>query len=168
MDKKPRIAKSIPNGEGGYKVTMLGNRPFAPNKVTSLGIKIKKAKKLDDNKLFAGVAPFDINQDDDRNTRNYGWYLDCCDLVLRSGPPHNYDYKEYGPFADYSKHGKYVQKRAVIDVVMDTKVGGISFALGGKNYGPAYSGVPLDKPLVICVIHWLLEYEIELIENKVK
>ena len=37
-------------------------------------------------------------------------------------------------------------------IVMDTKRGDLSFALGGVNLGVAYKGIPLDKPLVPCVI----------------
>ena len=37
-------------------------------------------------------------------------------------------------------------------VVMDTTKGELSFVVGGVNLGVAYKGIPLDKPLVPCVI----------------
>ena len=35
---------------------------------------------------------------------------------------------------------------------MDTAKGGLSFALNGVDLGAAYGGIPLDKPLVPCVL----------------
>ena len=37
-------------------------------------------------------------------------------------------------------------------VVVDTKKGELSFVLNGANLGVAFDGIPLDKPLVPCVI----------------
>ena len=37
-------------------------------------------------------------------------------------------------------------------VVMDTAKGELSFVVNGANLGVAYEGIPLDKPLVPCVI----------------
>ena len=39
-----------------------------------------------------------------------------------------------------------------VGVVMDTAKGELSFVLNGVNLGVAYEGIPLDKPLVPCVI----------------
>ena len=44
---------------------------------------------------------------------------------------------------------------------MDTTKGELSFVLNGVNYGVAYEGIPLDKPLVPCVI---LEYKGDSVE----
>ena len=35
---------------------------------------------------------------------------------------------------------------------MDTTKGELSFVLNGVNLGVAYEGIPLDKPLVPCVL----------------
>ena len=35
---------------------------------------------------------------------------------------------------------------------MDTAKGELSFAVNGVDYGVAYDGIPLDKPLVPCII----------------
>ena len=35
---------------------------------------------------------------------------------------------------------------------MDTAKGDLSFTLNGVNLGVAFEGIPLDKPLVPCVI----------------
>ena len=78
-----------------------------------------------------------------------GWYFDCFHSTLDSGPPHNYSGKEYGPRKEI---GKYMHTGDSIGVVMDTTKGELSFVLNGVNLGVAYEGIPLDKPLVPCVI----------------
>ena len=39
-----------------------------------------------------------------------------------------------------------------VGVVMDTAKGELSFAVGGADHGVAYERIPLDKPLVPCVL----------------
>ena len=75
-----------------------------------------------------------------------------------SGPPHNYSYKEYGP---RKKEGQYVHTGDSVGVLMDTAKGELSFVVNGVNHGVAYEGIPLDKPLVSCV---LLKYQGDSVE----
>ena len=69
---------------------------------------------------------------------------------LFSGPPHNYEGKEYGPRKE--KWGEYVHNGDSVGVVMDTTKGELSFVVNGVNLGVALEGIPLDKPLVPCVV----------------
>ena len=66
-----------------------------------------------------------------------------------SGPPHNYRGKEYGP---RKEEGQYVHEGDNVGVVMDTTKGELSFVVNGVNLGVAFEGIPLDKPLVPCVL----------------
>ena len=50
-----------------------------------------------------------------------------------------------------------------VGVVMDTAKGELSFALGGVNLGVAYEGIPLDKPLVPCVLLYWSGDSVELV-----
>ena len=82
---------------------------------------------------------------------------------MRSGPPHNYKGKDYGP---RKGDGEYVHTEDSVGVVMDTAKGELSFALGGVNLGVAYEGIPLDKPLVPCVLLKYKEDSVELVPQK--
>ena len=75
-----------------------------------------------------------------------------------SGPPHNYKNKDYGP---RNEDGQHVRTGDSVGVVMDTAKGELSFVVNGVNLGVAYEGIPLDKPLVPCVI---LGYEGDSVE----
>ena len=55
-----------------------------------------------------------------------------------------------------------------VGVVMDTAKGELSFVLDGMNFGVAYEGIPLDKPLVPCVLLWNEYDSVELDTSEVK
>ena len=133
----------------GDNCTIIGNTPLPLNKVTLWSVRILKSKDNDGGGICVGVAPSYIDQNYKDNASNCGWYLDCFESSLLSGPPQNYDYKAYGPRKGY---GEYVHTGDCVGVVMDTAKGELSFVLNGVNLGVAYEGIPLDEPLVPCVI----------------
>ena len=47
--------------------------------------------------------------------------------------------------------------------MMDTRKGELSFVLNGVNLGVAYEGIPLDKPLVPCVLFYFKGDSVELV-----
>lgn len=128
--------------------TVKGSAPIPLGTVASWRITVLASKNNDGNSIHVGVAPFDINQNVDSNLFRCGWYYDCGFSTLISGPPHNYRNEEYG----IRLEGGYVQKNTAVGVTMDTTKGELSFALGNLSLGLAYEGIPLDKPLVPCVL----------------
>lgn len=143
--KTSRIATKISTGT---HCTIVGNTPLPLRRVTSWSIKVISSHWNDGSDILVGVAPFDIDQ---RGQDNYncGWYFSCYRSLLCSGPPHNYNGKEYGPVIG---GGKYVKTGSSVGVVVDTRNGEVSFVLGRVNLGAAYEAVPLDKPLIPCVL----------------
>ena len=147
-EKNPRIVTN-PKGDD---CTIIGNTPLPLNKVISWNIRILKSCN-NGGGIYIGVAPTSINQDDYYNCNKCGWYFNCYYSTLRSGPPHNYSCKEYGPRKKWDED--YIHTGDSVGVVMDTAKGDLSFVLDGVNLGVAYKGIPLDKPLVPCVfLRW--------------
>ena len=159
-DENPRIASK--SGDLNNSV-IIGNMPLPPNQVSSWGVKLLVIAVAWSH-TYIGVAPFDVDQDLDQIQGTCGWYFDCRSSELYSGPPHNYSCKKYGP---RKGDGKYVRKKDIVGVVMDTTKGELSFTLKGKDLGVAYTGIPLDKPLVPCVAIDM-EDTVELIVNNGK
>ena len=153
--KNPRIVTKIGDGQ----CTVIGNTHLPANKVTSWSIKILNSKNNDGNSIFVGVVPFSIDQNKGYNHAKCGWHFGCYESKLWSGPPCDYLSREYGPRK--KREGKYVRNGDSIGVVMDAARGDISFVVNGVNLGVAYEKIPLDKPLVPCV---LLENEGDSIE----
>ena len=144
VDKKNQ---KVAINTGGH-CTIIGSNLIPQNKETSWSIKILKSYDNNGHGIYIGVVPFDIDQN---NNKNYecGWYLHCFYTELYSGPPHNYRHKKY----DLTKEkGQYVHTGDSVGVVMDTTKGELTFVLNGVNFGIAYDGIPLDKPLVPCVL----------------
>ena len=144
--------------KGNEWCTIIGDKFLPPNKVTSWSITLLKSKYNNGGCVYIGVAPSDINQNKNDNLNKCGWYFGCYSSSLYSGPPHNFTGKEYGP---RKEDGEYVHAGDSVGVVMDTAKGELSFALDGVNLCVAYEGIPLDKPLVPCV---LLGYEGDSVE----
>ena len=84
----------------------------------------------------------------------YYWWFDFTHNLC-----HNYEHL-YGP---RKGDGQYVHRGDSAGVVMDTTNGDLSFALDGVDLGVAYEGIPLDKPLVLCVILRYKDDSIELL-----
>ena len=140
--------------------TIIGNAPLTLNKVTSWSIKVLKSKDNNGDGICIGVAPSDIDQNESDNSEKCGWYFYCFNSTLWSGPPHNYKWKEYGP---RKRYGEYVRTGDSVGVVMDTAKGELSFVVSGVNHGVAYERIPLDRPLVPCVLLGLKGDSVELI-----
>ena len=155
----PCVATKINSNSNGW-CTIIGNGYFPFNEVTSWNIKILRSLKNDGEGIYIGVAPSNINQNEDNNYNKCGWYFGCYYSTLYSGPPHSYSGKGYGP---RKEDGQYVHTGDSVGVVMDTANGELSFVVNGVNLGVAYEGIPLDKPLVPCVILWCEGDSVELI-----
>ena len=117
--------------------------------MTSWNIKILKSRNNNGSNIFIGIAPSDIDQNEDNNYEKCGWHIYCYYSTLCSGPPHNYTGMEYGP---RKESGKYAHTGDSVGVVMDTTKSELSFFVNGVNFGVAFKGIPLDKPLVPCVL----------------
>ena len=146
VDKgNPRVATNI----NDWWSTIIGNVPLPLNRVTSWTIKKIKSARNYGSSTYIGVAPSDINQNRTGNYFECGWHFSCIHTTLWSGPPHYYKNKDYGP---KKGNGGYSVEGGSVGVVMDTTKGELSFILDGVNRGVAYEGIPLDKPLVPCIL----------------
>ena len=145
-EDNPRVATK--EGRFSELGTVIGNMSLPLGQAVSWSVKMLVLRE-DWALTCIGVAPSDIDQNADNNVKECGWYLRCFDSTLVSGPPHHLEDKEYGP---RKGEGEYVNAGSTVGVVMDTAKGELSFVLDGVNRGVAYEQVPLDKPLVPCIL----------------
>ena len=138
---------------------VIGSALIPPGKLSLWEIKVLKLSG-NESRTFIGAVPFDINQCDDENYRKCGWYFDCWSSTLWSGPPHSYMWKRYGP---RKENGEYIHEGDSVEVVVDTAKGELSFTVMSVNLGIAFKRIPLDKPLVPCVVLGLRGYSVKLI-----
>ena len=159
----PKIATKTTGGFFSGETTVVGDTLLPPNKMTLWCVNVLNTWRNDGSGIYIGVAPFDINQNAYENSDKCGWYFYCCTSTLCSGPPHNYRDKPYGP---RKGEGKYVNTGSTVGVVMDTEKGELSFALDGMDIGVAYARIPLNKPLVPCVLLYWKDDSVEFVTLK--
>ena len=142
---------AVAKTEDGPLTTVISATPLPLNAPSSWNIKILKSKENDCYAVYVGVAPYDIDLNNEDNLMSCGWYYNCFSSSLWSGPPHNYGWpkERYGP---EKEDGGYHREGSVIGVTMDPVKRELSFTLDGTSYGAAYTGIPAEKPLVPCVI----------------
>ena len=99
--------------------------------------------------ICIGVAPSDINQNEGGNYCKCGWYFDCYDSALYSGPLTTTNINSMG---QRKEEGEYVHTGDSVGVVVDTAKGEISFVVNGVNIGVAFDGILLDESLVPYII----------------
>ena len=100
-----------------------------------------KILKTQNKNIMVGVAPsdFDINSS---SFSNCGWYFNCCDSTLYSGPPFNYN----GRGTNLSKVNN------EIIVVMNMKKRTLKFIINNEDKGESYTDIPMDKPIYPTVL----------------
>lgn len=159
----------IGGARGGEVATFLGTdcavvlyETLIPqNMVVKWGVRVRRFPEGvgDSRGLWFGVAPYNVDQSMGwRNLERAGWYFWCgggsaarkvsawSTPMLFSGPPHNYKRVPYGE----GKVRSCLKEGDVVVVEMDTVCGDLSFVIKGEDCasGPAYTGIPLDVPLV--------------------
>ena len=157
--EQPRVVTLV---NGWYYFVIVGNACVPLGQESKWSVRILRSWKNDGRNICVGVAPSDIDQNNDYNHEMCGWYFHCFSSRLLAGPPHIYEYpgKMYGP---RKKNGQYVHTGDSVGVVIDTAKGELSFAVNDVNLGIAYDGIPLDKPLVPCAFLYWQGDSIELI-----
>ena len=162
----PRIAtKTV--GDGTCSIIKC-NVPLPLDEVTSWSIKILKSECNDGRGIYVGVAPYDLYKCINSYAvgvpyKEYGWYLNCNSLHLFSGPPYKYDDKKLYWWPKFSKGEEFARPGDAVGVVMDAKNGNIRFLLRGIDLGIGYKRVPLDKPLVPCVMIEKVNNSVEIV-----
>lgn len=113
------------------------------------GVKIVSLKGSSADMLI-GVAPADIDPNFTEGHPTYGWFFSCYRSNIVSGPPHNASYLNYDPARTHVQTGDLVE--VFCETVAAEGTATLSFAVNGKALGPAFLGIPLDKPLVPVVL----------------
>ena len=145
-----RVAKKT-DVSGSIYCNIIGDTPIPVGPASFWKVRIVKAFSSGGNEVFSGVAPTDIDQTVEKSYKSCGWYLRWGRGALYSGPPQRYHNRSYSDRQNACSG-------SIVGHILDTtsrKVGKLSFVVNNKDAGVAYDNIPLDKPLVPCVLlHW--------------
>ena len=78
------------------------------------------------------------------------YLLNLYESLLYSGAPFNYKGVKYG---QRKEAGRYATDGDFVGITLDMESGDLSFSVNGKNMGVAFEGIPVDKPLLPCVVY---------------
>ena len=126
------------NGTNGHWTAGLCEYELEKSKEYRWKIKILKSQKKN---IMVGVTPIDYNV----NTSDWstcGWYMNCNNSYLYSGPPYNYN-------------GKQVNLERVKDeviIVMNMNNRTLKFIINNEDKGESYTNIPIEKPIFPIVI----------------
>lgn len=100
---------------------------------------------VQDGLFMVGVAPANIDLNEDLPHMTCGWYFYCKDAMFYSNP---YAHRRT---TKYKKWSDAVKVSDEVGVVVDTGNRTISFVVANECLGPSYVDVPVDRPLVPAV-----------------
>ena len=97
------------------------------------------------NLIMVGLASSDFDIYSTEQFKTCGWYLNCSNSTLYSGPPFKYNNMP----TNLSK-----VKNEVI-VIMNLKKRALKFIINNEDKGDSYTNIPIDKPLfpAICLLN---------------
>lgn len=134
-DEKRRVATK--SGTYGSYSTVLCDSALPLGIVTKWSIRVLETWCRNGDKILIGVVPSVIDQNNNFNYLEYGWYLNCGSMTLYSGPPQRYSSKKVPQFANVS-----IAKGSVIDVYVNTTTHIMSYSINGIMAENVYTNLP--------------------------
>jgi len=106
--------------------------------------------------IMVGVATidFDINSSSYELNKNCGWYYNCINGTLYSGPPYNYQGKSIN----------LMPKNNELTIIMNMKKKSLKFINEEEDKGESYTNIPLDKPIFPSILLRDIYDSVEIIE----
>ena len=131
------------NGGDNWNCTIICDKEIPKNKISEWKIKITNFQiKNNTCNILIGIGP--DNPNNKMNFYEYCWTFICGEngLILKSGST-----------TKYNNHEKKSLKAGdIIKVIVDRKLGNLSFEINNENYGIACSNIPKDDILYPIVI----------------
>ena len=130
------------NGNGGWNCTIIGDKEIPKNKQSEWRIKITNFKITGNTwNVLIGIGP--NNPNNRINFYNQCWAFNCGQnyLCLK------------GSTTEYNNHeNKMLKMGDIIKIIVDRKLGNLSFEINGENYGIACSNIPKDDILYPTIV----------------
>lgn len=133
--EKRRIATK--EGTYGSYSTVLCESALPVGSVTNWSIRVLETWCSNGDKILIGVVPSVIDQNNNFNYIEYGWYLNCGSMSLYSGPPQRYNSKKVPQFANTS-----IAKGSIINVSVNTITHTLSYTINGITAEDVYTNLP--------------------------
>jgi len=130
------------SGGDAWNCIIYGNREIPKDELSKWKIKINKDKKISRNMdIFFGIGPKGVKGD---------LYDGCWSMYSHVNSIIKLQLKKN--FSNYGNHNEIIKEGDIIEVIVDRKLGNLSFAVNNVNYGIACSSIPKEDILYPTII----------------
>ena len=125
------------SAKGGWNCVIIGDKEIPKEKISKWKIKINKNKFYRDNiDIFIGIGPKLFKND---------LYNECWSIFNENKNKVQIQMKAKS--SNYNNHKEELKEGDIIEVIVDRKLGNLSFAINNINYGIACSSIPKEDEL---------------------
>ena len=143
------------NGKDNWNCVVVGDKEIPKNKITKWKIKINKnkdkSKKYSD--IYIGIGP---------QIFKGNLYDECWSIF--SGSNEKVGLKLKDKSSNYKDHLEVLKEGDIIEVIVDRKLGNLSFAVNDINYGIACSTIPKNDSLYPTIVLFEQGLSVEIVQ----
>ena len=126
------------NGGNIWNCTIFGNKEIPKNKISKWKIKINNFEiKANTWNILIGIGPDNPNNEENFYMKSWTFICGQSMISIKSGGGTKYN----------NNKPKTLNKGDIIEVIVDRKLGNLSFSVNDENYGIAYSEIPKEDTL---------------------
>ena len=142
------------NGRNGWNCVILGEREIPKDRISKWKIKIVKNKTIVNNQdIYIGIGP---------NKFQDSLYNECWNIYSRGGDSKIQLYLK-NKSSGYNNQNINLKKDDIIEVIVDRKLGNLSFAVNGFNCGIACSTIPKEDILFPTIVLYEQGISVEIV-----
>ena len=134
--------KATKSGSAGWNCVIIGDKEIPKDKISKWKIKINKNKFHRNNiDIFIGIGPKFFKGD---------LYTECWSIF--SGSKNKVQIQMKAKQSNYYNHNEELKEGDIIEVIVDRKLGNLSFVVNNINYGIACSSIPKEDELYPTIV----------------
>ena len=139
-------------GGDNWNCVIIGDKEIPKNKISKWKIQIKTDVYNGYSDLHIGIGPNKFNKS--------VLYTQCWSLYSRKSYVYlNLREKQ----SEYNNHKDKLKKNDIIEVIVDRKLGNLSFSVNDINYGIACSNIPKEQELYPTVVIYQQNLSVEIV-----
>ena len=146
--------KASKTSNNGFNCVIIGDKEIPKDRISKWKIKINKNKNpsfgID---ILIGIGPSIIKGNNPQNE---------CWCILR-GTESKVGLRMKGKDLKYNNHNEQLKEGDIIEVIVDRKLGNLSFSLNGTNFGIACSTIPKDDILYPTIVLYEQGQNVEIV-----
>ena len=139
------------NGGNGWNCTVFGDKEIPKNKISKWKIKLNSDTKQSWD-IIIGIGPSNPNNEKEFYKNCWSFMSSNSKLLLKSTST-----------TEYNNHSERLKKGDIVEVIVDRKLGNLSFVVNGSDYGIACTSIPKEDILYPTITLYDQNLQIEIV-----